>query len=85
MAHNESLTNLNKDFVQQIEYLEVNNKLLSNQNELYVNKIAEKDVLAEIMENEIKKFKEEAYLKAKEAKYKVLNIFLSKISPVSGA
>ena len=79
MAQHDSLASLNKEYNGHIERLEVNNKLLSHQNELYLNKIAENDLLVESMESEFKKFKEDAYVKLKEAKSKVDKILDSSL------
>ena len=70
----EQVNGLNKEFGQQIENLELNNKFLASQNELYLNMLAEKDNLVEKKELELKVYKEETYLKSKELKQKV-NIF----------
>ena len=71
VAQFERVSNLNKGFDQQLERLEMSNKLLTSQNELYLSKLAEKDASAEAKEHEFKAFKEEAYLKSKELKQKV--------------
>ena len=70
----EQVNGLNKEFGQQIENLELSNKFLASQNELYLNMLAEKDNLVEKKELELKVYKEETYLKSKELKQKV-NIF----------
>lgn len=75
VAQFERLNVLNKEFSQQIENLEINNKFLTSQNELYLNKLAEKDSLIESKELELKNFKEEAYVKTKELKQKNEDLF----------
>ena len=72
LAQYERVNSLNKGFNQQMENLEMNNKLLASQSELYLSKLAEKDALVEAKELELKACKEEAYFKYKELKLKVI-------------
>jgi len=71
VAQFEQVNGLNKEFGQQIENLELSNKFLASQNELYLNMLAEKDNLVEKKELELKVYKEETYVKSKELKQKV--------------
>lgn len=70
VAQFERVNSLNRQFSQQIENLEINNKFLISQNELYSNKLAEKDILIESKQLELKQFKDETYVKSKELKHK---------------
>ena len=70
VAQFERVNSLNREFSQQIENLEINNKFLISQNELYSNKLAEKDSLIESKQLELKQFKDETYVKLKEFKHK---------------
>jgi hypothetical protein len=75
VAQFERVNSLNREFSQQIENLEINNKFLISQNELYSNKLAEKDSLIESKQLELKHFKDETYVRSKEFKQKNEELF----------
>ena len=77
MAQHVILNAQNKENLNKVESLEVKNKWLTGQNEIYLNKVNEKDEKIEKMESDFKYLKDDFSAKFTDVSKKVRTKFLS--------